>query len=227
MFLGHFAVGFAGKSAVPKTSLGTLFLAAQFLDLLWPTLLLLNLEQVSINPEAGKFPPLVFTGYPYSHSLAMVLGWGVLFGFVYWLIRKDKKAALVLGLLVISHWFLDLIVHVPDLPLKPGNSALVGFGLWHSVAGTLVVEGSLFILGLVLYLKTTTAINKIGLYGFWTLVIFLVFIYIGNLFGPVPEKISEIAWAGQLQWLLVIWAYWADKNRKPQNATKPRQMQAK
>ena len=218
MFIGHFAVGFAGKSVAPKTSLGTLFLAAQLLDLLWPTLLLFQVEQVKINTEAGKFPPLVFTNYPYSHSLALVLIWGLLFALAYWLLRKDKRAAWVLGLLVISHWFLDLIVHIPDLPLLPGDSPLLGLGLWKSVAGTLLLEGALFIWGLMLYLKTTTAKNKIGLYSFWSLVFFLVFIYIGNLFGPVPDKVSDIAWAGQLQWLLVIWGHWTDHNRKPLKA---------
>jgi len=41
MFLGHYAVAFAAKKVAPKISLGTLFLSAQFLDLLWPIFLLL------------------------------------------------------------------------------------------------------------------------------------------------------------------------------------------
>ena len=39
MFASHFAVGFAAKRWAPRVSLGTLFLGAQFIDLLWPTYL--------------------------------------------------------------------------------------------------------------------------------------------------------------------------------------------
>ena len=50
MFLGHFAVGLAAKRVAPAVSLGTLFLAAQFADLLWPNLLLFGVERVVIRP---------------------------------------------------------------------------------------------------------------------------------------------------------------------------------
>jgi FtsH-binding integral membrane protein len=217
MFLGHFAVGLAGKAAAPKPSLGTLFLAAQFLDLLWPTLLMLNLEQAMISPEPGVLVPLKFTNYPISHSLLLVLGWGLLFGLVYWLIKKDTRSAVILGLLVVSHWFIDLIVHVPDLPLYPGDAPMLGLGLWTSTIATIALEILLFIVGLWLYLKTTKAKNKTGNYSFWALVVFLVVIYFMNLFGPVPPNMEAVAWGGQMQWLLVIWAYWADHNRETIN----------
>jgi FtsH-binding integral membrane protein len=217
MFLGHFAAGLAGKAAAPKSSLGTLFLAAQFLDLLWPTLLLLNLEQAIISPEPGVLVPLKFTHYPISHSMLMALGWGLLFGLVYWLIKKDTRSAVVLGLLVVSHWLLDFIVHVPDLPLYPGDAPMLGLGLWTSTIATIAVESLLFIVGLWLYLRTTRANNKTGNYSFWALVVFLVVIYFMNLFGPVPPSMEAVAWGGQMQWLLIIWAYWADRNRETIN----------
>ncbi|MFD3002149.1 metal-dependent hydrolase [Pontibacter toksunensis] len=154
-----------------------------------------------------------FTNYPFSHSLLFVLGWGFLFALVYWLFRKDIKTSVVLGLLVVSHWLLDLIVHVPDLPLYPGSSLLLGFGLWNSIAGTLLLEGLLFLLGVWLYLRTTWAEAKTGLYSLWALIIFLVLVHGANLFGPPPHSMSAVAWAGQLQWLFVGWAYWADRNR--------------
>jgi hypothetical protein len=72
MFIGHFGVGFAAKKADVKVSLGTYFLAAQFVDLLWPTLLLLGIEQVEIQEGISKFTPLNFTSYPISHSLLSV-----------------------------------------------------------------------------------------------------------------------------------------------------------
>src|SRR5947209_16548501 len=102
MFIGHFAVGFAAKAVARRQSLGTLFLAAQFLDLLWPTLLLLGIEHVEIKPGITKSNPLDFTSYPISHSLLMVCAWALLFGIVSWIVRKDMRTAIVLGLCVLS-----------------------------------------------------------------------------------------------------------------------------
>jgi len=109
MFIGHFGVGFAAKSVAPKVSLDSLFLAAQFLGQLWPTLLLLGVERVRIFPGASAVTPLLFEHYPISHSLIAVLGWAVLISFLYLLLRRERIGAGVLGVLVISHWALDAI----------------------------------------------------------------------------------------------------------------------
>lgn len=213
MFIGHFGVALGAKAAQPKVSLGSLFLAAQFVDLLWPTLLLLGLERVEIVPGITALTPLDFTYYPLSHSLLMACVWGLVLGLAYGWMRKDAKGALVIGLLVVSHWVLDLVVHRPDLPLYPGDAPLLGLGLWNSLAGTLLVEGLVFAVGLTLYLRATQAKDRLGMYGFWTLIGFLVLIHVGNMFGPPPPSVAAIAWAGQLQWIFVAWAYWIDRHR--------------
>ncbi|GAB3171704.1 hypothetical protein [Telluribacter humicola] len=219
MFIGHFGVGFGAKSVRPAISLGTLFLASQLLDLLWPTFLLLGLEEVTIQPGITEVTPLDFTHYPISHSLLVVLGWSLLAGVLYWIIRRKREGAiqdaLIIGFCVLSHWLLDVIMHRPDLPLYPGDSPMVGLGLWNSLAGSVAVESILFITGVVLYVRSTTALDKVGSIGFWSLVGFLALIHLGNLFGPPPTNVMDIAWAGQLQWILVLWAYWVDKHRVP------------
>ncbi len=212
MFLGHFAVGFAAKRYAPRASLGTLFLAAQFIDLLWPLLVLAGIERVRIAPGITVVTPLDFEHYPWSHSLLMVLVWGVLFAAVYFLIRRDRRGGLVLGLAVVSHWVLDWLTHRPDLPLAPGAER-VGLGLWNSFAGTLVVELGLFALGVYLYVRATRARDRVGSWALWSLVVFLAAIYAGNLFGAPPPDAMAIAWAGQAQWLLVAWGYWVDRHR--------------
>ena len=80
MFIGHFGVGFGAKAVTPRVSLGTLFFAAQVLDLLWSTLLLLGVERVQVVPGATAVTPLLFVHYPMSHSRLAVLGWAVLIG---------------------------------------------------------------------------------------------------------------------------------------------------
>jgi hypothetical protein len=214
MFVGHFGIGFGAKSIAPKTSLGSLFLAAQFIDLLWPTLLLLGLERVKIDPGITRVTPLNFEHYPISHSLAAVLGWGVLFAIVYFLLRRYPRGAWVLGLAVVSHWLLDAVVHRPDLLLYPGGAELVGLGLWNSMWATLAVELPIFAGGLWLYLRTTRATDAIGKWALWGLVGFLLLIYVANLAGPPPPDVNAIAWVGHAQWLLVVWGYWVDRHRR-------------
>lgn len=214
MFIGHFGVGFAAKRVDRRPSLGTLFLAAQFLDLLWPVFVLIGLEKVAIDPGNTAFTPLDFFYYPFSHGLLSVLFLSIIFGAVYFIFKKNLRTSFVLGALVLSHWVLDFIVHRPDLPLIPGSDIKVGLGLWNSVILTILVEGFIFIGGAYLYMKTTRAENKKGSIGFWSLVIFLIVVYVLNIIGPPPPSANAVAMVAMSQWLLIIWAYWIDRNRK-------------
>ena len=212
MFLGHFAVGFGAKALAPETSLGSLFLAALLPDLLWPTLLLLGVERVWIGPESTEVMPLNFEYFPFSHGLALVVVWGVLVAVVYLVLRQYARGAIVMGLAVISHWFLDLVVHHPDLPLYPGSTRY-GLGLWSSKSGTLVVEMTLFLVGIGIYFNKTVPRDDKGDWRLGCLIVALMGIYFFNLFGPPPPGVSAIIWAGQAQWVLILWAYWADNYR--------------
>jgi LexA-binding, inner membrane-associated putative hydrolase len=214
MFIGHFGAGFTGKKFDKNPSLGTYFMAAQFVDLIWPIMLLLGIEKVVIEPGNTTTTPLDFAYYPFTHSLIGVIFWALLFGLVYFLFKKNLKAAFILGALVISHWILDLIVHRPDLPIIFGVDLKVGFGLWNNLAATVIVEGLIFIGGLFIYLKSTKAKNKTGTFALLGLVAFLIIIYISNLFGPPPQSTEAIGIVGNAQWLIVLWGYWINKNRE-------------
>lgn len=213
MFIGHYGIGFAAKKAAPTVSLGTLFLAAQFLDLLWPTLLMLGIEQVRIKPAGALGFPLIFTHYPVSHSLLTAAGWGILIGGTYYATRRNRTAAVIVGLAVLSHWFLDLIVHFPDLPLYP-TGPKVGLALWAHPIASNTLELAIFAVGVWFYKRTTIPINATGIWALWILVIFLVVIQISNAFGPPPPSVTALAWTGQAQWLLVAWGYWVDRDRR-------------
>ena len=162
MFLGHFAAGLAAKKLTPYTSLGTLLLSAQLLDLIWPTLLLLGAERVRLAPGITAVTPLDFVSYPWSHSLAMAIVWALLLSGAYVLIRRYPRGAIVALGLVVSHWVLDFVTHRPDLPLVPLGGPVVGLGLWNSLPATVVVEGLMFALGLYLYKINTEPVDKIG-----------------------------------------------------------------
>lgn len=213
MFIGHFAVAMAAKKLAGKPSLGTLFFAAQWLDLLWPVLLLTRVESVELSTDGSTPIPLNFTHYPISHSLLLVLVWAVLIGILHFLFQKNLKTALILALLVLSHWGFDWLVHVPDLPLSPFSDYKTGLGIWNTPSLALVLELAFFGAGVALYTTATRPSNKTGSYAFWSLVIFLVLIHLLNIFGPPPTEVKPIAYVGLSQWLLVAWGYWADKNR--------------
>ncbi len=212
MFIGHLGAGFAAKKAAPKVSLGTLFLATLWLDLVWPVLLLLEIETVQIRLGATRVMPFDFTSYPYSHSLLFATLWGAAFGAVYWIFERDGRGALVLGLVVISHWLLDLIVHKPDLPLYPGG-ARFGLDLWDSVPATLVVEFLVFAGGIWIYLRSTIAKDRIDRFTLGGLVAFLTLLYLGSLVAPPPPDWRPLAYTNLFSLLLPLWAWWVDRHR--------------
>lgn len=213
MFIGHFGVGLAGKSAAKRVSLGTLFMAAQWVDLVWPILLLLGIERVQIDPGNTAFTPANFVYYPFTHSLVGVLVWATLFAAVYFFVKRSLKSSLFLGLLVLSHWLLDLIVHRPDLPLTFSNEHMVGFGLWNNIPLTITIEGLIFVAGVIIYMTVTRANDKVGKYGTLGLLAFLIVVYILNIISPPPESTTAIAIVGNAQWLIIFWAYWIDRHR--------------
>jgi hypothetical protein len=213
MFLGHYGVAFAAKRAAPRTSLGTFALAAQWLDELWPILLLAGVEHVRVVPGLMKTSSLDLVHYPYSHSLAAVLGWSILAGILYYVTRRYGRGAWIVAVVVLSHWLLDAPMHRPDLPLWPGSTVLVGGGLWNSIPLTLALDGGVFAIGLAVYLRTTRAIDRIGKWGLWTLVLVLVAIFLSSIFGPPPPSERALALSALGLWLFAALFYWIDRHR--------------
>ena len=216
MFLGHFALAFGAKRIAPAVSLGTLFLACQFADLIWPTLLVLGLERVEIDPGNTLVTPLNFVSYPYSHSLMMLAAWAAVFAVTYLAIKGSSAiaAATIVGALVFSHFVLDVITHRPDMPITVGGETKIGLGLWNHPGATLAVESALFLICTAIYTGVTRAKDNAGRVGLWVLIVLLVAVYFAALYGPPPPNASAIAIAGHLTWLFVVWAYWLDRHRK-------------
>lgn len=216
MFIGHFAVALIAKRAVPATSLGVLFAAAQWLDLVWPALLLAGLEHAEVAHSQDAAIALKFTHYPYSHSLLAVLGWAAVGGAFWWWHTRSLRASLVIAALVASHWLLDLVVHIPDLPLAFAEGPYFGLGLWRWPLAALSLELAMFLLGTIVYLRVTAAIGPKRIWAFFGLVVFLLVIEFANVFGPPPPSITPVAWSGMAIWLLVAWGWWADRQQVTQ-----------
>ena len=215
MFLGHVALGMAAKRAVPRVSLAVLILAAQLADVVWPVLVAFGAEQVAIDPGNTRVTPLNFISYPYSHSLMTLILWAIAFACLFgW--SRGRGAVLILGALVVSHWVLDVITHRPDMPILANDRTKIGFGLWNSIPGTMLVEFAIYGIGLWIYLKSTRPVDGVGRWGFGVLAAFLVVVYLANVFGPPPPSINAL-WIAALAGAMVLmaWAWWADRHRTP------------
>lgn len=212
MFIGHYALALGSKRIQNPPSLAVMFIAVQFLDLLWPLFVLLGFESFQIDEGNTKLTPLEFSNYPYSHSLLTAILWSLLFGLVYLLATKNRRNALLVGGLVFSHWILDFLVHRPDLPLSPFGNAKVGLGLWNYPAFEIILETGLFLTGLYFYLTARQPERKIV---FWSLIGFLLIIHVANLAGPPPPSEAAVTWSANLMWIFVVWAWWAEK-KKPE-----------
>ena len=215
MFIGHFAVAFAAKKAAPKVSLGTLVLAAAFLDVVWPVLVLAGIERFRIVPGITAINPFDFTYFPWSHSLLMTAVWSGACALAYFAWSRDRAGAIWVGVVVASHWVLDFVSHLADMPLYPGGAEKLGLGLWRSLPATFAVEGTLFAAGVALYVRATRSKDRIGSVAWWAYVALLLALYIPGPWASRPPSESAVAIFGIIALLIFgPWAYWIDRHRE-------------
>jgi hypothetical protein len=206
MFVGHYGVSFAAKRAEASIPLWVLFVAVQFLDVLWAPLVLLGIERVRIVPHFTASNALDLYYMPYTHGLPGAVAWSVIAALLYRFValRATWPASVIVGAAVFSHWILDLIVHVPDLPLW-GNRAKVGLGLWNLAVPAFILESTVLAGGMWLYLRAG-ARRPIGVMAFGAV---LVFIQAASTF-LVPPPASDRAFAvtalvAYAVFALIIW----------------------
>lgn len=211
MFVGHYGVSFAAKKVEPSIPLWVLFLAVQFLDVLWALFVLLGIEKVRIVPGITATNPLDLYYMPYTHSLVAALFWSCAVGLVYQLVARPsrRQASAIVGLAVFSHWVLDLIVHRPDLPLYD-NAAKVGLGLWNAPALAFGLEAALLFGGIWLCLRGQLA-RSFGTLGFGVL---MLGIQAYVFFGPPPTSDRDIAATAIIAYAVFAIAIWWLQDRR-------------
>ena len=175
MFVGHYSVAFACRTERNRIPLWVLFVAVQFLDYIWATLVLLGIEKLRVIKGFTAVSMLDSYFHPYSHSLITAMIWSVVAAFVYRTVcsrhpfdsaqgrlsHYNKSAPLIIGLAVFWHWILDLVAHPRDLPIYD-NTAKVGFVFWNYRDPEFALEIALLDGGIALYLTRNAmpAINK-------------------------------------------------------------------
>lgn len=214
MFVGHYSVAFACRTERNKIPLWVLFIAVQFLDYVWATLVLLGIEKLRVIKgfTAGSMLDSYF--HPYSHSLITALIWSVVAALIYKTVcgrhggHYPRSAPLIIGLAVFSHWILDLIAHPRDLAIYD-NTWKVGFGLWNYRDPEFALEIALLTGGIILYLarNTTPAIRKIAVIVFG---LTLVIVQIGDTYvprTPLTDKATVIGvWVFYTLFVLIAFA---------------------
>src|ERR1700745_697070 len=199
MFVGHYSVAFAAKSERHKIPLWVLFIAVQFLDYIWATLVLLGIEKLRVIKgfTAGSMLDSYF--HPYSHSLPMAILWSVVAALIYkaiWRAKASNIAMVVIGVAVFSHWLLDLIAHPHDLPIYD-NRWKVGFGLWNYRDPEFALEIALLAGGIILHLARSVmpTIRGVAVVAFG---LALVVVQIGDTYVPrtplTPKETAMGVW---------------------------------
>jgi hypothetical protein len=209
MFAGHVGAALAIGRAERRVNVGAFVFAALLLDvILWP-LVLLGWESITIPPNFASThqPEFVF---PYSHGLLASIAWSALAGtaFLIWYphLKKGKsRAAVLVGIAVFSHWLLDALVHVPELPLAGASSMKVGLGLWQSMPVALLAEALILVAGLCLFVPgaSLSRVKK-----FWLTVLSLLilgFTVAGMTVAPPPASVIAMA-ATSLVTIIVVCA---------------------
>ncbi|GAO77334.1 MULTISPECIES: hypothetical protein [unclassified Sphingopyxis] len=213
MFIGHFAPALIAAARPKAAGLGTLFVAAQLVDIGFAALLIPGVEAMRIVPGITAMNPMDLHHMPYTHSLLGALIWAKIFGVLVWFATKRKEAAIGAALVVVSHWFIDLIVHIPDLTLY-GMPPKLGLGLWNHPLIAMPLEILLIGGAFLYYMRRTEAPG--GNRRLWVLAALLAFAQAVDWFGPKEPAYSLAVPATMLfaYALLAGTAAWAGANRR-------------
>ncbi|MGC6535443.1 MAG: hypothetical protein ACON4V_07860 [Parvibaculales bacterium] len=188
MFIGHFAAGAALKGADSRVPLWALLAGVQFVDIFAMIFVLLGIERMDVVPGFTATNDLDMF-MPYTHSLVLTPVWAVFGAALYKLYDKnaDRKALLVVAAAVACHWPLDLLVHVPDMPIFFSEDFTVGFGLWNMPLLTIAIETGILVAAFIIYRKTAMQqVSNLPL--FIVLFALMAFFAVHALFMHIPME---------------------------------------
>ena len=212
MFIGHWAPAFVAAALSRRApKLGTLFIAGQLVDWGFFIFATVGLEKMRITPGATAMNPLDLYHMPYTHSLLGSALWASVFALVLVMLRREPATALLGGAVVLSHWFVDLLAHRPDLTIA-GGEGRYGFGLWNYPVAAMAVELALIIGAFLWYIKRTQG----PVMPPWILLGVLLVMQAINWFGPQPTETGPVLYLTALASFGVATAvaYWVGTSRR-------------
>ena len=214
MFIGHFAPAMVAATHPRAPGLGTLFVAGQLLDFGFFGLALAGIENFRITPGITKMVPLDLYDMPYTHSLLGSAVWAAAFALLIWLFTRNRTGAFIGGAVVLSHWFLDLLVHAPDLTLA-GAPPKMGFALWNHPMIEMPLELAITFGALAFFVIRTRAVSSRSKYALGLLAVLLLAFQSINWFGPEPETAdTAMKLTGLFAFsVAALAAWWAGRTR--------------
>lgn len=217
MFVGHYGLALAARSAAPGVSLGTLFVATQLMDIVFSVLLVTGTEEVRIHTGAEGPAGVEMVFAPYSHSLPAALALSLVAGALMWVLAsgsrpRRRRAAVIVAGVTASHYVLDIVTRTADLPVL-SHDAELGLGVATPIG--LVIETALLLAGLWLYLRATTARDRLGAFGIPVMVAGLILFNVYVAASPPPRGVLGLAMSqlGAYVFLAVV-AFWLDRHRQ-------------
>ena len=208
LFIGHFAPALIAATHKDAPSLPVLFIAAQLVDWAFFGLVLLGVEQFRLVPGFSQVSSMDLFHMPYTHSLVGSAAFAVGFGALIWAVTRNRNAALIGAAVVLSHWFLDLLVHMPDLTIAGGETKL-GFGLWDYAAIEMPLELGIT-MGALSYYAHRTGGWRMGVAGLGVILLALQATdWIGEKPAEVGTAMILLGWFGFGVATLAAW--WAGR----------------
>lgn len=218
MFVGHYSVSLIAASSPRAPRLGTLFVAAQVLDYGFFSFALLGIEHMRLVPGMTRMNAMDLYDMPWTHSLLGACCWSAGFALLLWLLSRRPAAALIGGLVVFSHWLLDLLVHRPDLTIA-GSPPPLGLGLWNLPLVEMPLEIALAVLGLVWFARATRPAGKAGRWSLIVLGVAMAVFQTVNWTTPQPPTVMDPAPASGAALGLIVYtvlaliAWWVGTTR--------------
>jgi hypothetical protein len=185
MFIGHWAPALVVAAQPRSPGLTTLFVAAQLVDWAFFAFLLLGVEHMRVSPGISVMNPMDLYHMPFTHSLAGSMAFAGIFAALLWMPKRDNIAAFLGAAVVLSHWFLDLLVHVPDLTIA-GAPPKLGFGLWNYPAIEMPLELAITFGALWYYARA----RRPAMLRLLVVVGILLLLQAVNWFGPVESEVT-------------------------------------
>jgi hypothetical protein len=209
MFIGHWAPAMVAATHKDAPSMPVLFVAAQLVDWAFFLLLMFGIESMRVTPGISVMNPMDLYHMPYTHSLLGSAVWAAGFGALIFAVSQSRTAAFIAALVVLSHWFLDLLVHVPDLTIA-GNPPKLGFGLWNHPAIEMPLE--LLVTFGALWIYAHKAKPKIV--PLLLLAVIMLALQAFNWFGPVEPEVTlgTSLLALFAYWLVTLAAWWVARS---------------
>jgi len=216
VFVGHYGASFAGKAMERRIPLWVLFLAVQWIDVLWSIFVLLGIEKVRIVPGITASNALDLYYMPYTHSLVAALAWSG-FGFLVCQLvprLRGVGTGIIVAAAVFSHWILDLIVHRPDLAIFRSWNKM-GLGVWNYRAAAFALEMAVLLGGAALLLLEFR--RRVRLVAF-VLLLAGIQTYATFFFPPPPSDHAAAVSALASYVALALIAWWVDRGEpEPDN----------